>query len=164
MKAMVVYDSAFGNTEQIAQAIGNGLGSQEDVEILQAGKVKPEQLTGLRLLIVGSPTQRFRPTGAIKNLLKGIPKNGLNGVKVAAFDTRFTQSDIDEIPVLPFFVRLFGARAYAAKPIAGGLKKKGGELVVPPEGFYVEGTEGPLQEGELERAADWAKEILGLID
>ena len=164
MKAMVVYDSAFGNTEQIAQAIGNGLGSQEDVAILQTDKVTPEQLTGLDLLIVGSPTQRFRPTGAVKNLLKGIPKNGLNGVKIATFDTRFTTSDIEAIPVLPFFVRLFGANAYAAKSIADGLRKKGGELVVPPEGFYVEGTEGPLQEGELERAAAWAKEILGLID
>jgi flavodoxin I len=164
MKAMVIYDSAFGNTEQIAQAIGDGLGSQEEVEILQAGKVNSEQLTGLRLLIVGSPTQRFGPTEGIKNLLKSIPKNGFKGVKVAAFDTRFTTSHIKEIPILPFFVRLFGAKAYAAKSIADGLEKKGGELVVTPEGFYVEGTEGPLQEGELERAADWAKEILGLID
>jgi flavodoxin len=164
MKAMVVYDSGFGNTEQIAQSIGDGLGSREEVEILRAGTVKPEQLTGSRLLIVGSPTQRFRPTEAIKNLLKGIPKNGLNGVKVAAFDTRYSQSGIDEIPVLPFFVRLFGANAYAAKHIADTLKKKGGELAIPPEGFYVKGTEGPLKEGELERAADWAKEILGLID
>ena len=164
MKAMVVYDSGFGNTEQIAQAIGTGLGSQEEVEILQAGTVKPVQLAGVRLLIVGSPTQRFRPTGAIKDLLKGIPQNGLKGVKVAAFDTRFTQSDIDEIPVLPFFVRLFGANAYAAKRIADTLKKKGGDLIVHPEGFHVEGTEGPLQEGELERAATWAKEILELID
>jgi len=57
---------------------------------------------------------------------------------------------------LPVFVRLFG---YAAKSIAGTLKKKAGELVVPPEGFFVGGTEGPLKEGELERAADWAKQI-----
>ena len=157
MKAMVVYDSAFGNTEQIAQAIGNALGSQEDVQTLRVSQVKPEQLTGLSLLIVGSPTQRFRPTEAIKNLLKRIPKNGLKGVKVAAFDTRFTMSDIEEIPVLPFFVRLFG---YAAKPISDRLKKKGGELIIPTEGFFVEGIEGPLKEGELERAVDWARQIM----
>jgi flavodoxin len=165
MKAMVVYDSGFGNTEQIAQAIGTGLGSsQEEVKILRAGTLKPAQLTEVRLLIVGSPTQRFRSTEAIQDLLKGIPNDGLNGVQVAAFDTRFTQSHIDEIRVLPFFVRLFGANAYAAKRIADTLRKKGGEMVVPPEGFYVEGTEGPLQEGELERAAAWAKEIRGLVD
>jgi flavodoxin len=114
-------------------------------------------LTGLGLLIVGSPTQKFRPTEATTNLLKGIPENGLKGVKVAAFDTRFTMSEIEESRVLPFFVRLFG---YAAKPISDRLEKKGGEVVIPPEGFYVEGIEGPLKEGELERAADWAKKII----
>ena len=157
MKALVIYDSVFGNTEQIAQAIGNALGSQEDVEILRVSNVKPEQLTGLKLLIVGSPTRQFRPTAAINNLLKRIPKNGLKGVKVAAFDTRFTMSAIEESRVLPFFVRLFG---YAAKPISDRLKKKGGELIIPPEGFFVEGVEGPLKEGELERAASWAKVIV----
>jgi hypothetical protein len=54
-------------------------------------------------------------------------------------------------------VNVFG---YAAKPISDRLEKKGGELAVPPEGFYVDGTEGPLTEGELERAADWARQIL----
>ena len=157
MKVLVIYDSVFGNTEQIAQAIGNALGSQEDVEILGVSNVKPEQLTGLKLLIVGSPTRQFRPTAAINNLLKRIPKNGLKGVKVAAFDTRFTMSAIEESRVLPFFVRLFG---YAAKPISDRLKKKEGELIIPPEGFFVEGVEGPLKEGELERAADWAKQII----
>jgi flavodoxin len=159
MKVLIIYDSSFGNTEQIAQAIGHALGSQEDVEVLRVGNVKPEQLTGLKLLIVGSPTQRFRPTPAISNLLKSIPKNGLKGVKVAAFDTRLSMNDIDP-PIVRFIgrfvVKLFG---YAAKPIADRLKKKGGELTIPPEGFYVKGTEGPLKEGELERAADWAKSL-----
>jgi flavodoxin len=156
MKAMIVYDSMFGNTGKIAEAIGNALGPQEDVAIVQVSEVKPEQLARLTLLIVGSPTQRFSPTGATTSFLKGIPKKGLEGVKVAAFDTRFPESKIDEIRILPFFVRLFG---YAAEPIADRLEKKGGELVIPPEGFCVGDTEGPLLEGELERAADWAKQI-----
>jgi flavodoxin len=157
MKAMVVYDSGFGNTEKIAQAIGQGLGSPEDVKVVQVGDVKPEQLAGIPLLIVGSPTQKFSPTGATTSFLKRIPQNGLQGVKVAAFDTRFPVSEIERVRVLAFFVKIFG---YAAKPIADRLEKKGGELVIPPEGFFVEGTEGPLQEGELERAADWAKQII----
>jgi flavodoxin len=128
-----------------------------DVEIVRASDVKPEQLTGLTLLIVGSPTRQFRPTGAITSLLKNIPKNSLKGVKVAAFDTRLTVSKIEKIRILAFFVRIFG---YAAKPIADRLEKKGGELVIPPEGFYVGDTQGPLLEGELERAADWAKQII----
>jgi flavodoxin I len=160
MKAMVVYDSAYGNTEKIAQAIGQALGSPEDVEIVQAGSAKPEQLAGLTLLIVGSPTQKFSPTGATTSFLKSIPKNGLNGVKVAAFDTRFTVSEIEKVRILAFFVRIFG---YAAEPIAGRLEKKGGVLAVPPEGFYVGATEGPLLDGELERAADWAGQIIATL-
>jgi hypothetical protein len=61
---------------------------------------------------------------------------------------------------LAFFVRLFG---YAAKPISKGLGKKGGEAVVPPEGFFVEGMEGPLMEGELGRAEEWARTILATL-
>ena len=157
MKAMVVYDSVFGNTGQVAQAIGDGLGSPEEVEVRKVGDVQPEELAGLTLLVVGSPTRQFSPTGAITSLLKSIPKDGLKGVKVAAFDTRYAESEIEKVRILAFFVRIFG---YAAKPIADRLEKKGGELAVPPEGFYVTDTEGPLFEGELERAADWAKQIL----
>ena len=157
MKALVVYDSVFGNTERIARAIGNALGRPEDVETLSVGNVRPEQLTGLKLLIVGSPTRGFRPTPATSNFLKGVPKNGLKGVKVAAFDTRLTVEAIkSSVFILRILVNIFG---YAAKPIADRIEKKGGELVVPPEGFFVQGSEGPLIEGELERAAGWAKLI-----
>ena len=157
MKVLIIYDSVFGNTEKIARAMGDAIGSQEDVEILWAGDVKPEHLTGLDVLIAGSPTRAFKPTKAITNFLKRIPKDGLKGVRIAAFDTRFTMSAIEESRILPFFVRLFG---YAAKPISDRLKKKGGELALPPEGFFVEGVEGPLKEGELKRAADWVKQII----
>lgn len=157
MKAMVVYDTGYGNTEKIAQAIGQALGPPEEVEVVRVGGAQPEQLAGVTLLIVGSPTQKFRPTGATTSFLKDIPQNGLQGVKVAAFDTRFPESEIERVRILAFFVRIFG---YAAKPIADRLEKKGGELVIPPEGFFVEGTEGPLQDGELERAASWAKQII----
>jgi flavodoxin len=156
MDALVVHDSVFGNTEQVAQSIGNALGPQEGVEVLRVGSVKPERLTGVKLLIVGSPTRGFRPTEGITNFLKGIPSDGLDGVKVAAFDTRLSTSDI-ESSALRFIVKTGG---YAAKRIATRLKKSGGDLITPPEGFFVEGREGPLKEGELERAADWARHIM----
>jgi len=160
MKALIVYDSAFGNTEQVAQAIGGVLGNQEDVTVLRVTDVRPDHWAGVSLLVVGSPTQRFRPTASISALLQGIPINSLKGVKVAAFDTRLTMREINETPVLAFFVRLFGRSAYAAKPIADRLKGKGGELIAPPEGFFVDGMKGPLVQGELERAANWAKQII----
>ena len=157
MKAMVVYDSQFGNTATVAQTIGEALGALGDVTVAKAGDVRPEQLSGVRLLVVGSPTQKFSPTGATKDFLKGIPRGALEGTKVAAFDTRITPEEIEKVGILAFFVRIFG---YAAEPIASRLQKKGGDLVVPPQWFYVGGTEGPLLDGELERASDWATEIV----
>jgi len=157
MKALVVYDSVYGNTEQIAQAIGKALGSPEEVQILRVGDARPDRLTGFDLIIAGSPTQKFRPLPAMSGFLKGIPKNSLNGVRVAAFDTRMTVSDVEKVRILAFFVRIFG---YAAKPVLAALQKHGGSPAAVPEGFYVLGTEGPLQEGELERASDWARRIL----
>jgi menaquinone-dependent protoporphyrinogen IX oxidase len=160
MKGLVMYDSAFGNTEQIANAIGSTLGLSDQIEVLHLGAVKMEGLTGLELLIVGSPTQRFKPTEATSDFLKRIPANWLQGTKVAAFDTRLTIEEIEETRILPFFIRIFG---YAAQPIANKLKKKGGELVTSPEGFYVQGMKGPLVEGELERAAAWARQIIEMM-
>ena len=155
MKVLIVYDSIFGNTEKIALAISNSLGSKENVETFQVSAIKSEQLVELSLLIVGSPTRAFRPTKAITNFLKKISSNGLKGVKVAAFDTRISPADVNS-RFLNILVKLFG---YAAKPIADKLEKKGGELIISPEGFFVKGTEGPLKDGELERAADWVKLI-----
>ena len=160
MKALVAYDSAYGNTEQVALAIGEALGSVEDVKTLRVGNVTPEHLEGVSLLVVGCPTQKFSPTGATTRLIKGIPKDGLKGVTVAAFDTRFTVDEIEKVKILAFLVRIFG---YAAEPIADRLQKKGGELAAPPEPFYVSGTEGPLLDGELERAGEWARRILASL-
>ena len=156
MKTLIVYDSFFGNTEKIAQAIGNSLGSKEDVETLRVGEVKPEQLIGLELLIVGAPTRVFKPTKAIMDFLNKIPLNSLKGVKVAAFDTRISTVDVNS-RFLNILVKLFG---YASKPKAYKLEKKEGSLVIPPEGFFVKASEGPLKDGEFERAADWAKTIM----
>jgi flavodoxin len=156
MKSIVIYDSLYGNTEQIAQSINGALGTQGETTILRVGDIKMELLAGLDLLIIGSPTQKFKSTDGMKDFLSLLPRNALKGIKVAAFDTRLTQSKIAGTPILPHFVKIFG---YAAESIAKALQKKGGELVIPPEGFYVKDTEGPLVEGELERAAAWALKL-----
>lgn len=159
MTIRVVYDSVFGNTAQVARAIGGALGSHEEAEMLAVSDVQLEQLTGLKLLVVGSPTRAFRPTVATTRLLRAIPRNGLRGTKVAAFDTRISTADANS-RVLIVMVKLFG---YAAAPIAKRLTKKGGELAVPPEGFFAGGTEGPLKEGELTRAAEWARQLIAAL-
>lgn len=153
MKALVVYDSQYGNTEQIARAIAGALPSQGDVRVCRVSEVRPEDLSGVRLLIVGSPTQGFRPTAAVSDFLKGLPANALKGVKAAAFDTRMDTKEINS-RVLKLFVGMFG---YADAVIAKLLKQKGGELTTAGTGFIVKDKEGPLREGELERAAAWAR-------
>ena len=145
MKALIVYDSVYGNTEKIARAIAEAITPSNEVKVLRAGEANPSELASIDLLIVGSPTHGGRPTPAVQNLLNKAPK--LQGIKVAAFDTR--------IPTK--LVRVFG---YAAGRIANNLKKKGSTLIASPEGFFVTGGQGPLKEGELERAAAWAKGIL----
>jgi len=145
MKTLVVYDSVHGNTERIAKGIGDAITGE--AQVLRAGEVNSSELKMFDLLIVGGPTHRGRRTQAIRDLLDKVPENALQGTNVAAFDTRLPAK----------WVRIFG---YAAPRIAGTLKKKGGTLIGSPEGFFVEGTEGPLREGELERAALWAKEIV----
>jgi flavodoxin I len=144
MKTLIVYDSKHGNTEKIALAIGEAVGAR----VLQVGDVNPADLQGLDLLIVGSPTHGGWYTEGIKALLETSP--ALDNINVAAFDTR-TATIWNRI--LPF--------GYAAPRIARSLERSSGHLVAPPEGFVVLGMEGPLKEGELARAAGWAKGVAG---
>jgi flavodoxin I len=159
MKALIIYDSFFGNTEKIAQAIGDAIAGIMDVEICKVSDIEPVQLKELSLLIVGSPIRAFRPSPTITKFLKSIPVGSLNGVKAAAFDTRIGIENIKS-RTLRFFVNFFG---YAAKPISEKLRKKGAEIVIAPEGFFVNDTKGPLQDGELERAAAWSKQIISKL-
>lgn len=145
MKTLIVYDSFYGNTEKIARAIGGAIAGE--VKVLRPGEVDPSELQSVDLLVVGSPTQGGRPTKAVQDLLNKLPEPVVRGINVAAFDTRFS-------------TKLVGIFGYAAGKIAENLKKKGGALVSPPEPFFVKGREGPLKEGELERAAGWAKGLL----
>jgi len=153
VKALVVYDSKFGNTEKVAQAIGAALAPQMGAAVVNVADARPEQLVGVDLLLVGSPTWGSRPTPAITKWLKGLPSQGLKGVQVAGFDTRGDMSQVTS----RFVTALVGILGFAAAPISTRLEKKGGTVAIDPEGFVVVDREGPLKEGELERAAEWAK-------
>ncbi len=143
-KALIVYDSQFGNTERIAKAIGDAIGGE--IQVVRPGEVSSTELESMDLVIVGSPTQGGRPLKATQEFLGRIPTDALKNVRVASFDTRLKTR----------LVKIFG---YAAGRITDGLVDKGGCLAVPPEGFFVKGGKGPLDEGELERAATWARGI-----
>jgi flavodoxin len=145
MKTVIVYDSTYGNTEKIASAIGNAIAVE--AKVLRVSAVNPSELQSIGLLIIGSPTQGGRPTPAIQDFLSKIPEPAIKSINIAVFDTR-----------LP--TKLVGIFGYAAARIADSLRKKGAALLAPPEGFFVKGKLGPLKEGELERAASWAKGII----
>jgi flavodoxin len=146
VKASIVYDSVYGNTENIAKAMAEAIAPSGEARALRAGEASPSELRPLDLLIVGSPTHGGRPTAAVQDFLGKLTQQSLKGIKVAAFDTRATSK----------LAKIFGN---AAGRIGGHLTKKGGVLAAPPEGFFVVGTKGPLKEGELERAVVWAKGI-----
>ena len=145
MKTLVVYDSTYSNTEKIAKAIGAALTG--DVKFLRAAEANAAELNSYDLIVIGSPTYGGRPMPSVADFINKISESAINGKKVAAFDTR--------IPTK--IVKIFG---FAADRIAKNLKDKGANLVVPAEAFYVAGKEGPLKDGELERAAVWAKTLI----
>lgn len=144
MKGLVVYDSKFGNTEKVARAISAALGAEESVRTVKVDAVAAEDLKDLDVVVVGSPVHAWRPTKEMQAFLNGLQPNALSGVQAAAFDTRFGP-------------RLAGA---AADNIEKALRKQGCTIVAPATGFLVLGSKGPLAEGELDKAAVWAKQIL----
>jgi flavodoxin I len=140
MKSLVIYDSVYGRTEKIALAVGEVIGAR----VLKVDEMDPAALKGHDLLVIGSPTHGGSFTEKIRALLDAMP--ALEGCRVTLFDTRTAK-----------WSWIFG---YAAERMAKVIEKKGGDLAAPPQGFFVLGTRGPLKDGEIERAADWAKELI----
>ncbi len=152
MKALILYDSQFGNTKKIAEAIGQGITGSVTKSVTE---VKISDLAELKILIVGSPTQGGRATANLQKFLDGLSDQSLKGIGVAAFDTRF----LEEKQKLPLKL-LMKTVGYAGPRLAGILVKKGGKLLVSPEAFIVKDMEGPLADGEEERAKEWGKLLM----
>jgi flavodoxin len=165
VKATVVYESVYGNTLAVAEAIAEGLGGAEVVAVHRAAN----GLEDSDLLIVGGPTHMHGMTttrsrqlaveavhedgaGHVEREAAAEPGlrawirdlAGSRGGRAAAFDTRADKS--------PW---LTGA---ASRGIAKRLRRRGYE-VVATESFLVEDSEGPLAEGELDRARAWGAEL-----
>jgi len=141
MKTLIIYDSFFGNTKLLAQTIGKELGN--DTRVLHVSDFTNEDLKGVGLLIVGSPILGWRPSENITAFLMSFGRDQLKGIGVATFDTRMK-------------IIIHGD---ATKKMSEMLANLGAEIIVEPNWFIVTGKEGPLAEGELERAKEWAKQI-----
>ena len=145
MKSLVVYDSYFGNTEKVAETIAKELG--EDSKVIRISDLEKKDLKGIDLLVLGSPIRGWQPSENTKAFLDSLDSKDLEGVKATAFDTR---------------VKLF-IHGDAMNKMAKKLKSVGAEIAVAPQAFYVSGQEGPLLDGELEKAAEWAKSIISKL-
>jgi flavodoxin I len=144
MKALVIYDSLYGNTEQIARAIAANMG--EEATVMNVKEASAAAIAPYFYIIIGSPTQAGRMTPAIKSFIDGLTPDDLANKRFASFDTRAKS----------FFVKLLG---WAGVKIEAAIKAKHGNMIAPAEGFFVVGTKGPLAEGELARAEAWGKRI-----
>lgn len=142
MNICIVYDSQFGNTERIAQAIASTLQGFGPVRIERVDPEHPLNCQDVDLLMLGSPTQGFRATSAIQSFIMHVPFALLQNLAVVTFDTRIR-----------------GPWGSAARNLARRLYSLGVEPLLPPMSFFVKGTPGPLVEGEEERAARWALDV-----
>jgi flavodoxin I len=149
MKVLIIYDSLYGSTGKIAEAMGAAPG--QDAEVTKIDKVNTSNLAAYDLILVGSPTQGGKPSPPMQAFLAGIPEDAFKNKKTAAFDTRLKMK----------LVKIFG---FAGPSIEKTLRAKGADIVAPPEGFLVSTGKTPvILEGEIERAVAWIKGIAAKI-
>jgi hypothetical protein len=161
MRSLVVYESWFGNTRRIAEEIAAALAHEGEVDLLTVDEPLPP-LEEVDLLVVGAPThihglssKRSRegaltqgahgePGVGVRGWIDALP-DGACGPPVAAFDTRANKPGW-----------LVGS---AARGIARRMRERGYLLATEPQSFFVEGTPGPLEDGEVDRAWEWGRTI-----
>ncbi len=167
MQALVVYESMFGDSQAIAEAVAAGLSGEMAVDVVEVGAAPAAVNGDVDLLVVGGPTHAFgisRPSTRGDALTKsegaGVVSNGeglrewLDAVHVeldvpaVAFDTRINK------PRVP------GSAAHAAQR---RLRHIGCRTVAPAESFYVHGTTGPLVDGEVDRARQWGLKLVAQL-
>jgi flavodoxin len=142
MKTLVIYDTNYGNTKKIAKAVVSKLG--KDTKTVSIVDLKKKDLKGIDMLVAGCPVIAFSPTEKMSRFLASLKDNELKGIKAASFDTRMK---------LFFFTD-------AAKKISKELARAGAMIIAKPQDFYVKKAEGPLRDGEMEKAAVWAADII----
>jgi flavodoxin len=150
MDALVIYLSRFGNTRTVAEAIGEALAAGGRARLIEAVALTPADLNGVDLVVMGSPTHRMNLPQELRPWLESLPRRLLRGKWVAGFDTSYRMSRW----LAPFT---------AARKLDRKLRKLGGRRAARPETFHVVDREGPLYEGEIDRARAWARSILAAV-
>ena len=165
MEAFVIYESVYGNTRAVAEAIAAGIGEHGTAIVRPVAEVDGGTVRDARLLVVGGPTHMHGMTTSLtrRMAVKGAEEDGHADVEPHAADEpglRAWLSALDgaERSAAAFDTRVDRSAALtgsAARGISKRLHRRGFTLVAKPESFFVEDGEGPLAEGELERARAW---------
>ena len=149
MNILILYDTRFGNTQHLADAMAVAVGSEHKVTT-RAISGAPLDVVGFDLVLIGGPTHAHGASVPLKDALKQLPKGSLNGVHAAVFDTRFRMPRV-----------LTGSAAEAAAKL---LRRAGAEVVDPVESFFVtRGSPPELDPGEDARAAAWAHDVAAWV-
>ena len=143
-KAIVIYDSKFGNTEKIAKALSEGMKKEGlEADCMRIDNVNLNKLGEYEILAIGAPTHAFGISKPMKEFLKKLESVNLQNKKAFAFDTKMKS-------------RFAGS---AAKGIEKQLKKLQMTIIRPYASAIVKGTEGPLEEGAEEKFTQIGSEI-----
>ncbi len=135
IKAAIIYDTKFGNTEMVAKALAEGMKKHGvNVDCFKIGDVEVSKLVDYDLLAIGGPTQAFGPSKPIKDFLQKLENVNISSMRAFTFDTKFKS-------------RFAGS---AAKSIEKQLKKLGMTIVKSYSSAIVKGGEGPLEDGTEE--------------
>lgn len=160
MKAVVVYESVFGNTAQVAQAIAEGLG--EDAVAVSTAEIEPDDLNDVDLVVAGGPVFAFHLSS--ETAREGIARTQAPGVPAADLSHPSMRTWLDGVNAATglcaaFDTQVRGPFGSGAPAIAKALQARGLRLIASPEGFIVDGKYGPIRDGELERAHAWGAEL-----
>jgi hypothetical protein len=160
MKAIVVYESHWGNTAAIARAIAEGIGPE--TQALSTAEASGAALAGADLIVAGAPLLGFSlPTEA---MLKGLATNAGRDPTPPDLSHPSMRAWLDALPqgsgrAAAFETRIWWSPGSAAKAILKRLEALGYRPAAKAERFVVQGKYGPLKEGELERAKAWGTEL-----
>ena len=170
-RALVVYESMYGNTRAIAEAVAAGLATTLDTETRRVGEVDRQVLSGADLLVVGAPTHTWGLSrgstrrSAAQAALK--PGSGLtlepaaDGIGVREWLDALSSEETLPAAVACFDTRMkapLGFSGSAARATARKLRRRGVHLRVPVAKFFVDRA-NRLAPGEQERATTWGKQL-----
>ncbi len=160
MKAIVVFESHWGNTAAVARAIAEGIGPE--AQALSTDEATGAALAGVDLIVAGAPLLGFNlPT---ETMLKGIAANADKDPTPPDLSHPSMRSWLETVPqgngrAASFETRIWWSPGSAAKAILKQLEALGYHAVGKGERFIVEGKYGPLRAGELARATAWGVEL-----